>query len=70
MGRPTLRYKPTKVVIPASPLLVAYLEALMKKEMYGSSRPEVAKTLCWRMIEDLIGRGIVDQIKDDDEAGG
>jgi len=65
MARPTLTYTPTRVVIQASPKLVAYLDAMIAKEAYGGSRPEVAKAACWRMIEDLIAKRILDQIPDE-----
>jgi hypothetical protein len=67
MARPSLAYTPTQVVLQASPLLVSYLDALKKKQMYGNSRPAVATTLCWRMIEDLIRGGILVEIHE--EAG-
>lgn len=38
---------------------------LVRKEAYGASRPEVAKTACWRLIEELQKAQILDQIKDD-----
>lgn len=65
MARPTLDYTPTKVVIPASPKLVAYLDMLVEKEAYGASRPEVAKTACWRLIEELQKGQILDKIPDE-----
>lgn len=66
MARPTLDYIPVKVVIQASPRLVTYLDILVKKEAYGNSRPEVAKAAAWRLIEDLIGKGVLAQIPDEE----
>jgi hypothetical protein len=65
MARPSLEYRPVRVVISASPKLAAYLDILVGKEAYGTSRPEVAKTACWRLIEELQKAQILDQIKDD-----
>jgi hypothetical protein len=65
MARPSLEYRPIRVVISASPKLAAYLDMLVRKEAYGASRPEVAKTACWRLIEELQKAQILDQIKDD-----
>jgi len=53
MARPRNKHKSTEVPITATPKLVAYLEALIEEEGYGNSRAEVARTLCWRMIEQL-----------------
>ena len=66
MARPTLDYTPTKVVILASPKLVAYLDLLVKKESYGASRPEVAKTACWRFIEELQKGTLLKQLPDEE----
>jgi hypothetical protein len=52
MGRPRKQHPSTPVEIQASPKLLAYLDILIRKEAYGGSRPEVAKQLCWRMIEE------------------
>jgi hypothetical protein len=65
MARPTLPYTPTKIVIQASPKLVAYLDLLIKKEAYGSSRPEVARSACWRLIEELQKGRLLDQLADE-----
>jgi hypothetical protein len=65
MGRPSLDYRPVRVVISASPKLARYLDMLVRKEAYGTSRPEVARTACWRLVEELQKSQILDQIKDD-----
>jgi hypothetical protein len=38
MARPSLDYRPVRVVIAASPKLASYLDMLVKKEAYGTSR--------------------------------
>jgi hypothetical protein len=65
MARPTLDYAPIKVVISASPKLIAYIDALVKKEAYGTTRPEVVKTACWRLIEELQKGNILKQVPDE-----
>lgn len=65
MARPALDYIPTKVVIQASPKLIAYLDLLVKKEAYGNTRPEVAKAAIWRLVEDLIGKNFLKEIPDE-----
>lgn len=62
-GRPKNRHKSVEVPITATPKLVAYLEALVREEGYGTSKAEVARNLCWRMIEVLISKGILTQIR-------
>jgi hypothetical protein len=49
--------------VAATPKLIAYLEALVSEEGYGNTRAEVARTLCWRMIEQLIRDKILEQIR-------
>ena len=39
--------------------LAAYLDDLVEEEGYGNSRVEVARSLVWRGIEDLMSRGIL-----------
>lgn len=36
-----------------------YLDALVREEGYGNNRTEVARTLIWRGIFDLIAKGIL-----------
>jgi len=63
MARPRNKHKSSEVPITASPKLVAYLEALVEEEGYGNTKAEVARNLCWRMIEVLISNGILTQIR-------
>jgi hypothetical protein len=51
------------VPITATPKLVAYFDALIAEEGYGNSRAEVARTLCWRMIEQLTAGGTIERIR-------
>jgi predicted transcriptional regulator len=69
MGRPRNRHKSVEVPVTASPKLVAYLDALVEEEGYGNSKAEVARTLIWRSIEDLITRGIIKQRREPAEEG-
>lgn len=62
MARPKNKYPSVEVPITASPKLVAYLEALIAEEGYGSTKAEVARNLCWRMVEQLIRDGILTKI--------
>ena len=62
-GRPKSPHKSTPVAISASPKLLRYLDDLEQEEGYGTGRAAVAKTLVWRAIEDLIGKGILDRRK-------
>jgi hypothetical protein len=57
------------VPITATPKLVAYIDALIDEEGYGNSRAEVARTLCWRMIEQLTTGGTLKQIHGPYKAG-
>lgn len=61
-GRPPRNTPPRRVVVQGSPKLRRYLEVLVAEEGYGNSVPEVATTLIWRGIEDLINKGIIDRI--------
>jgi hypothetical protein len=58
-GRPRNRYKPVEVTITSTPKLGLYLDDLVSEEGYGNSRAEVARTLVWRGIEELLGKGIL-----------
>jgi hypothetical protein len=58
-----------------SPLLQArgsgtYLEDLVREEGYGTSTPEVARTLVWRGIEELIFKGVIHRKRSSDETKG
>lgn len=63
MPRPRNLHRPSEVPITATPKLVAYLERLIAEEGYGNSKAEVARTLLWRGVEDLIKGGILKQIR-------
>lgn len=62
-GRPPNRHKSIHVKLSAEPKLVLYLEDLIREQGFGASRPAVAKNLCWRAIEELISKGILDRRK-------
>jgi hypothetical protein len=55
--------KPFKVTITSTPKLGLYLNDLKGEEGYGNSPSEVARTLAWRGIEELIARGVLDRRK-------
>lgn len=59
MPRPRNPLPSTRVVITGTPKLAAYLRDLVLEEGYGSTPAEVARTLVWRGIEDLIARGVL-----------
>jgi hypothetical protein len=62
-GRPRNRYKSIPIRITATPKLAAYLDDLIREEGYGNGRAEVARTLVWRGIEDLVDKRILDRRK-------
>lgn len=59
MARPENPHKTKAVKITATPKLVAYLEDLIQEEGYGHSKAEIARTLVWRGVEDLISKGVL-----------
>jgi hypothetical protein len=59
MPRPRNPHPPTKVVITGTPKLGLYLADLVREEGYGATAAEVARTLVWRGIEELIARGVL-----------
>lgn len=59
VGRPKSAHPSKPVEIQASPKLRLYLDDLIREDGYGTSRPEVARTLVWRGIEELITRDII-----------
>ena len=59
MPRPRNPHPPTKVVITGTPKLGLYLADLVREEGYGATAAEVARTLVWRGIEELISRGVL-----------
>jgi hypothetical protein len=70
MGRPKNSVASVKVTITATPRLKVYLEDLVNEEGYGSSTSEVARTLVWRGIEDLIHKGVIDRRRNSENTGG
>lgn len=64
-GRPKREKEVIEVTIRATPKLAAYLDALVKKEGYGNSRPQAAETACWRFIEEMKSKGIIKEIDDE-----
>jgi len=48
-----------------TPLLVSYLEALVKRERYGGNPTEVAKYLIWRGIDEFIENGTILRLPED-----
>jgi hypothetical protein len=66
LGRPPRPHRRVPPVsITATPKLVEYLDDLVDEEGYGNSKAEVARTLVWRGIEDLIKGRILDRRKGD-----
>jgi hypothetical protein len=59
MPRPRNPVPSTKVVITGTPKLALYLSDLVREEGYGATAAEVARTLVWRGIEELISRGVL-----------
>jgi hypothetical protein len=62
--RPRNQHETTELKVAAvTPKLLRYLDAIVGEEGYGNSRSEVAKTLIWRGIEELISKGVLDRIR-------
>lgn len=59
MSRPKNTKETIKITLSASPKFAAYLDDLVLEEGYGKSRAEVARTLVWRSIEELMHKGII-----------
>jgi hypothetical protein len=59
MARPKNAIASVKITVTASPRMRDYLADLVKEEGYGSSVSEVARTLVWRGIEDLLVKQII-----------
>jgi hypothetical protein len=71
MARPKNAVASVKVTITATPRLKVYLDDLVREEGYGNSTSEVARTLVWRGIEDLIHKGVIDRRgRDSEKTGG
>jgi hypothetical protein len=60
-GRPKNRHRPVPITVTGTPKVAAYLDDLVLEEGYGNSRAEVARTLIWRGIEELISKGVLDR---------
>ena len=56
-------FPPAKIAITGTPKLALYLSDLVAEEGYGATASEVARTLVWRGIEDLISRGVLTRRK-------
>lgn len=63
MPRPINPHETKAVKITVTPKLWAYLGDLRLEEGYGNSRAEVALTLVWRGIEELVSRGVITRRK-------
>jgi hypothetical protein len=63
MPRKKSGVKPFKVTITSTQKLGLYLADLKSEEGYGNSPSEVARTLVWRGIEQLISGGLLDRRK-------
>jgi hypothetical protein len=50
-----------KVTVTASPKLALYLTDLVSEEGYGANPSEVAKSLIWRAIEQLIESRVIER---------
>ncbi|MGH7818604.1 MAG: hypothetical protein ACREQ9_02430 [Candidatus Binatia bacterium] len=59
MPRPKNPVQPVKVVITGTPKMARYLADLVVEEGYGNTPAEVARTLVWRGIEELISRNVL-----------
>ncbi len=53
-----------RITITSTPKLASYLNDLVDEEGYGKTPSEVARTLVWRGIEELIKAGILDRRKE------
>lgn len=60
-GRPKNAIPTSTLAIRITPKLKRYLDDLVLEEGYGGSPPDVARTLLWRAIEDLVAKGILDR---------
>lgn len=61
MSRPKHRQTSVKIMITATPKLALYLDDLVEEEGYGASRGEVARTLVWSAIQDLISECVIER---------
>jgi hypothetical protein len=61
MARPRNAVKSIDVTIVAPPKLREYLDDLIAEQGFGTSRGEVARTLVWERIRELISLGVLDR---------
>ncbi len=61
MPRPRNSTEAIKITITDTAKHGEYLDDLIAEQGYGHSRGEVARTLTWRAIEDLIARNLLDR---------
>lgn len=61
MARPPNTLSSVKITITTTPKLALYLSDLVTEEGYGANPSEVARTLIWRALEDLMERNILDR---------
>jgi len=62
-GRPPNPYRSRTrpVTFAAEPKLYAYLQDLVKEQGYGTSRGEVARSLVWERVRELISAHLLDR---------
>lgn len=57
MARPRTQHVKTVIEIGLSPTLLEYIDALVKLEGFGDSRPEVIRNFVWLEVNRLIAAG-------------
>lgn len=60
-GRPRNAEPSEPVTMAAQPKLVEYLDDLIAEQGFGTSRAEVARTLVWERVRELISQGVLDR---------
>jgi hypothetical protein len=63
MARPRSTETSIPVEVGLSPKLLKYLDQLKGKEGFGSSRPDIIRTLIWKEINRLIEVGRLKEIE-------
>ena len=58
--------RPPTFQIAKDPLLVMYVERIIKERQFGKHQNTVAQAMMWRGIEDLIAKDRIDRIKVED----
>jgi hypothetical protein len=61
VGRPRNAEESVYLKLTVQPKLVLYLDDLIAEQGFGSSRGEVAKTLLWERIRNLVSEGVLDR---------